>query len=394
MKKLIILNILTALIGLSVSAQSAIDSVLASVTQNNKAIILSQQFVEKQKLAFKTGLAPNDPTFQYDYLFGSPAAAAGNQTDLSITQAFDFPTVYVKKKQLSDQQVLQADMLFTAKRQEVLLNTKSLCIQLVYLNKLHAQLTQRQQDVAKIATDFQTKLDKGDGNLMDVNKARLQLIEIEKDLQMNLSQINQLNQKLTELNGGITIVFTDTIYPLGATVLPFEQLEKEIEAADPLRRYLAQETNISQKQLEVSKALWLPKLEAGYHYQAILGQRFNGLHAGISIPLWERKGSVKLQQSQIMYAEMELQQHSNNHFFEIKQLYERYENLGITLARYRDVFQTLDNRPLLDKSLAFGQISTIEYFMETGYYYNALNGYLETERDYYLVLAALYKHLL
>lgn len=393
MKRLLTINILVCLIGLSVAAQSTLDSVLAAVGKNNKTILLAQQFAETQKLAYKTGLTPSDPVFEYDYMFGKPSTA-GNQTDLVVTQGFDFPSVYVKKKQLSDQQQLQADILFTAKRQEVLLDVKSICIQLVYLNRLQNQLFQRQQDVAKIANDFQVKLDKGDGNALDVNKAKLQLIEIDKDLQMNRSQINQLNQHLTELNGGNAIVFMDTVYPLFPMVVPFEQLESDIEATDPLRKYLEQQKLVSQKQLEVSKALWLPKLEAGYHYQAILGQRFNGVHAGISIPLWEKKGSVKLQQSQIMFAEMELQEHSNEHYYEVKQLYERYENLKITLNRYQEVFQSLDNKPLLDKSLAYGQISTIEYFMETGYYYNALNGYLETERDYYLVLAELYRYLL
>ncbi len=393
MKRHFILTLFIVGIGLNVSAQSTLDSVLAAIGNNNKTILLAQQYSETQKLAYKTGLAPTDPVFEYDYMFGRPANA-GNQTDLTVTQAFDFPLVYARKKQLSGQQQLQTDMLFMAKRQEVLLSAKSVCIQLVYLNKLQIQLVQRQKDVAKIANDFQVKLDKGDGNALDVNKAKLQLIEIDKDLQMNRSQINQLNQHLTELNGGNVITFADTSYPLVPLVPPFEQIESDIESTDPLRQYLEQERVVSQKELEVSKALWLPKLEVGYHYQAILGQKFNGVHGGISIPLWQQKGTVKLQQSQIMFAEMELQEHSNEHYYEVKQLYERYENLKVTLTQYQQVFQSLDNKPLLDKSLAYGQISTIEYFMETGYYYNALNGYLETERDYYLVLAELYRYTL
>lgn len=393
MKSIIILNMLMVSVVLNMFAQSTLDSVLATIEKNNKALILSQRYVETQKLAFKTGLAPSDPVLQYDYLFGSPAAA-GNQTDMSVTQAFDFPSAYIKKKQLADQQILQADMILKTKRQEVLLEAKLLCIQLTHLNKLKNIFAMRQADIAKIATDFQTKLDNGDGNAMDVNKARLQLIEMDKELQLNQSHINQLNQQLTELNGGQTIVFADTSYPLPPKVIPFEQLEGDIQANDPLRKYLQQEREITQKQLEVGRALWLPKLEAGYHYQAILGQRYNGLHAGISIPLWEKKGTVKLQKSQIMFADMKLQEHDNGHFYEIKQLYERYENLKVILARYRDVFQTLDNKPLLDKSLDFGQISTIEYFMEIGYYFNALNGYLETERDYHIVLAELYQYTL
>jgi outer membrane protein, heavy metal efflux system len=49
---------------------------------------------------------------------------------------------------------------------------------------------------------------------------------------------------------------------------------------------------IGQQMVEVSKALNLPKFETGYHYQAMLGQRFNGLHLGLTIPLWENKNKV------------------------------------------------------------------------------------------------------
>ncbi|VTP94413.1 hypothetical protein [Sphingobacterium daejeonense] len=122
-----------------------------------------------------------------------------------------------------------------------------------------------------------------------MNKAKLQLIEINKDYQLNISAINQLHQKLTELNGGIEIVFNDTIYPEYKPVPAFEELEETIEYKDPVRKYLTQQTVVAQKDIEVTKALTLPKFEVGFHYQAILGQQFYGAKVGVSIPLCETK---------------------------------------------------------------------------------------------------------
>ncbi|MFN5236575.1 MAG: hypothetical protein ACK5FV_05340 [Bacteroidota bacterium] len=68
---------------------------------------------------------------------------------------------------------------------------------------------------------------------------------------------------LLELNGGEIVVFTDTIYPPFPEIATFEQVEKEYEAADPLRQTLEQERRIAEKQLELSKAWRLPKFEAG-----------------------------------------------------------------------------------------------------------------------------------
>jgi len=379
--------------GINVKAQSTIETVLIEVARNNKAILANTQFYETQKLQYRIGLTPNNPTVEYDYLFGSPVGT-GNQTDLTVAQSFDFPTTYIKKNQLANQQIILAEFQLTSKRQNVLLDAKKVCIELVYLNKLQIQIAQLKQNTQKLLSNFQTKLNIGEGNILEVNRAQLQLIEIKKQFQENTSAIAQLNQQLTSLNGGNQIIFTDTIYPLLPNIPSFEQLENEYENADPLRKSLLQEKLISQKQMEVSIAMWLPKIEAGYHYQGILGQTYSGIHTGFSIPLWENRNTVKFQKSKMLFADLELQNHRNEHYYEIKQLYEKYINLKITLIEYQTIFDTLNNSALLSKAFSLGQISTIEYFMETNYYSTAFKNYLQTEKDYYHAIAELYKYQL
>ncbi len=391
--KIIIIKLFVVAYAFNANAQSQMETVLTDIAKNNKTILASTQFLEAQKLQFKTGLTPANPSVEYDYLVGSPVGA-GNQNDFSVTQSFDFPTSYIKKNQLAKQQATQAEIQLTATRQDILLEAKIVCIELVHRNKLQLQLTQIKLNTEKLLSDFQTKLDKGDGNILDVNKAKLQLIEIKKQFQENVSAIAQFNQQLTAFNGGNQINFTDTIYPVPQNIPPFEQLETDYENADPLRKFLEQEKLITQKQLEVSRALWLPKLEAGYHYQGILGQTYNGIHTGISIPLWENKNTVKLQKTKLLFDELNLQDHRNEHYYEIKQLYEKYSNLKIILQEYQTVFATLNNAALLSKALSLGQISTIEYFLEMNYYTTALNNYYQTEKEYHAVIAELFKYQL
>ncbi len=377
----------------NVKAQSIIDSVLTAIATNNKTIQANAQFWEAKKMEFKTGLNPNNPTVEYDYLFGTPANA-GNQTDFIVNQSFDFPTAYAKKKQLSNEQIAQAEIQFIATRQDVLLEAKNVCIELVYRNKLQAELISRKQSTEKWLGTFQTRLEKGEGNILDVNKAKLQLIEINAAYQENTTAINQLNQKLTELNGGNLIAFVDTTYPFVPSLPTFEELETEIEANDPNRKLLEQEKIIGQKQVELSKAMSFPKLETGYHYQAILGQRFNGIHFGLSIPLWENKNKVKARQANLIFADLNLQDHRNEHYYHIQQTYEMQQNLGLTLQEYELLFDGLNTAELLDKSLRLGQISTIEYFMEMTYYYDALRNYLRMEKEYHQAISELYKYKL
>lgn len=391
--KIVVTTLLALTIWVNANAQSNVETVLASVEKNNKSLVASRQFWEAKKLEYKTGLTLPNPTVQGQYLFGSPAAA-GDQTDIFIVQPFDFPTTYKKRRQLAEVQGAVSTSAIAAKRQDLLLEAKLTCLEMVYRNKLAAHYDRRKLELEKLRGDFQTKLDRGDGNILDVNKTRLQLLEINQLQQENALEIQKLQTHLTELNGGEVVVFQDTIYPPLPEIQAFEIVEKEYEAADPLRQNLEQEKRIAEKQLELSKAWRLPKFEAGYHYQGILGQRFNGIHAGVTLPIWEQKFRTQQQQAQVAFSEMQLQSHLNEHFFEIKELYDRQAALRKSLEEYRSAISSVSNTALLDKALLLGEITVIEYFLETSFYQNAMLHFLKTEHGYQVAVAEVMRYKL
>jgi outer membrane protein TolC len=377
------------------AAQSTFESTLSDIAANNKTLLKNRQVWEARKLEYNTGLTPANPVVEFDYLFATPANA-GNQTDFTVSQAFDFPTAYSRRRKLADEQVKQADFYLTSARQDILLEAKTTCITLVYNNKRLTQLTKRLEAAETMVKNFQVRLDKGEGNILDLNKATLQLIELKREHNNTLSSINQLNYKLTELNGGEEIVFKDTVYPLLPPIPPFEELEKIYEQNDPERKILEQQKVVTQSNLALSRSLALPKIEFGYHYQGILGQTYNGVHTGVSIPLWENKNVVQQRKAEVAAAELDMDAHINEHYFHIKHLYEEYVNLKTILEAYEaaKIDTSSRNRILLNKAFALGEISSTEYFMETSYYYTALDSFLETEREYHEAVAALLKYQL
>ena len=129
-------------------------------------------------------------------------------------------------------------------------------------------------------------------------------------------------------------------------------------------------------------------------YQGILGQTYNGIHTGISIPMWESKNTVKLQKAKMDNSENAILDYSNDYYYEIKQLYGRYESLKNILDDYQKVTNGIQSVQLLDKALAAGQISVLEYFVELNYYNSSYNSFLEIEKEYYEVVATLLKYQL
>lgn len=387
--------VLILFIGLSLRAfsQQPIDSVLSSIGRNNKTILAAQQYWTAKKLEFKTGLYPQNPMVEYDYLIGKPATA-GNQTDFSVTQSLDFPTAYFKKHTLSNIQVKQGEQSFIIQRRDILLDAKLSCIHLIYLNKRQTELKKRIKDSEKLFQDYKKKLATGEGNLLDVNKSNLQFLNLQNELRQSVSEINIVTQKLMALNGGNVVSITDTTYPLILAIPEFEKLENIIESTDPTLISLQRQKEINEKQVEISRALSFPKIETGYHSQAILGQQFTGAHFGITIPLWQNKNTVKLQKANVLFSGLQLEEHKTEHYYEIKQLYEKYQNLKITLKDYKEVLGSVNNITLLNKALALGQISTIEYYMESTYFFSAYDKYLSLENDYHETIARLYKFTL
>ncbi len=391
--KIFVVTLLLQNISVHVKGQSDFEAVLSSIERNNTSLSAGRQYWEARNLQYRTGLTLPNPEIQYQYLFGSPETA-GNQTELLATQSFDFPTAYKKRRMVADAQSASSQYLIAAQRQDVLLDAKLTCIELVWRNKLQKQFTRREQSLDALQRDFQRKLDQGEGNILDLNKVRLQLLELSQLMKENTIAVNALNTHLTEINGGEAITFSDTVYPPFQQTISFEQIEREFEAVDPVRQALEQEIAIAERQVELSQALRLPKFQAGYRYQGILGQRFHGIHTGITLPLWEHKNQMEFRKSEVLSGSLQLEDHRNAHYYEIRALYERQEALRASLDQYQIALAVISNTSLLDKALALGEITTIGYFLEMSFYQNALVHYLKTEEEYHSTIAKLYKYKL
>lgn len=379
--------ILLALLVMSVdlSAQD-IETVLASVSENNKTLIAAQQNLEAKKMAFRSTQPLYNPNIEYDFMKGFPESA-GNQQDLLVNQAFDFPTSYGIRKKLAGQLDSQYEYEYLSTRQSVLLEAKTTCLGLIFARKLYPRIQERKSMTERLLADFEKKLQTGDGNILDVNKARLQLIEINKENQMNQALIRQLEEKLRGLNGGIALDFLQDSYPISDELGDFESVHAEIQALDPTMQFYMLGNASARQQVQLSKSLALPKLEAGYRQQAILGQNFQGFHLGATIPLWEKKYQVRQSEKEYGFSTTILQDYQNERYFILRQQYEKLEKLEMTLHEYKSVLETLNNVEYLNKALSVGHISTIEYFLESNYFYTAYTNYLKTEHEYHVLRA-------
>jgi len=190
-----------------------------------------------------------------------------------------------------------------------------------------------------------------------------------------------LLSELQGLNGGIFIEFTDSVYQLQTIAGDFEQWYIQAEQNNPVLQWLKQEVAIREKQEKLNTALGLPNFQAGYMSEDVVGQQFQGVTVGLSIPLFENKNAVKYAKAKTLAvqsaeADTRLQFYNN-----LKALHTKAVSQQKSLNDYRTNLQLFDNSPLLQKALDLGELSLAEYIYELSIYYESFNKLLELERE-------------
>ena len=284
----IIISILAILASTSLFAQNNMSSVLSSIEENNTTLKALRESAEADKLENRTGLTLSNPEVGFNYLWGNPGNI-GNRTDFSVTQTFDIPTITGMKSRVANEKNNLIEWQYKADRMNILLEAKQYCIELIYYNALKKELDLRLQHAETIAEGYKQRMDRGDANILEYNKVRLNLSTIQGEMSKIDVERNALIEQLKRLNGGNEVRLDD--YQFGNVELPlnFGDWYVQAEQNNPVLAYVKQEIEVSKRQVSLSKAMGLPTFSAGYMSEKVVGQRYQGISVGVSIPLWENK---------------------------------------------------------------------------------------------------------
>ena len=393
MKQFIVITLLASA-ALSVNGQNSIDAVLRSIEANNKELQANNQLTVSKKLEAKLDNNLPDPSVSYVHQYGN-REGMGIQGELVASQSFDFPSVYVQKNKLAKSKAASFDRQGAEFRQQILLQAKEICLDLVLLNQQRALLDQRRQNAEQLAELYAMRLETGDANILETNKIDLELLNAKTEARMNESARIAKLQELATLNGGIAIDFTDTTYMSDGDILSFEELCAEAVTSNPQLLTLKSEQVAARRQLSVNKSKSLPSFEFGYRMNtATGGERFNGFLVGISIPLFSNRNNVKQAKAQALYTDLQLESTTTTVESELHQLYNQSVALKTSMDEYNTVLKSQNSLALLNKAIQTGQISMIEYFVDVTTFYQSMQNYMQLQNEYQKVMAQLYKYKL
>ena len=386
--KIVLIGIILFLKFSFIISQNNISEVLQSIEKKNSTLIALRKSAEAQMLKNKSGIYLSNPEIEFGYLWGKPKLI-GNRTDFSAMQTFDIPTISGMKNRLANKQNASVEMLLKAERVNILLDAKQLCLDLIYYNSILDELDKRLSHATRIADIYEKRLSEGDANMLDVNKAQLNLLNAQAELQLMEVERNAVLSKLIQLNGGDDILFIDQHFE--AILLPpsFDEWYAQAEQINPILSYVRQEVEVSKDFVRMSKAKRFPTFSAGFVSEKVVGETFQGIQVGITIPLWENKNQVTHAKASAQAAEARQVDGIQKFYMEMKNQYLRAIGLNEIAQNYRNLLNTSNSADLLQKALDAGEISLLNYLTEISLYYNTVNLALEAEKDFQKSVAEL-----
>lgn len=373
------------------SAQSSVDEILKQIESNNPTLKAAAAQAEAQRLENRSGALPENPEFEFNYLWG--ADGIGNRRDFSVTQAFDVATLTgMKSRQVAGQNELAA-LSYKSERLNVLLEAKQACIDLIYYNALKSELDTHLEQALTLVSSFEKRIQAGDASILDLNKAKVHLTTVRGQISQVDVEREALLSTLKSLNGGRGIVLEERSYALYALDenLPadFEAWYTEASEKNPVLQYVRQEVAVDERQLSIDKTAWVPELTVGYMSELTTADKFRGVTVGVNIPLWSNSNKVKQSRAKIVASQSRKAAAEQQFYFDLLSMYNRAASLKANSELMRASLGETDSRDYLLSAQSKGEISMIEYLVETDQYYEALEQTLSAERDYHQALAQL-----
>lgn len=373
-------------------AEAQSESLLKLIEEHNTTLATQRRQLEATYAESRSENRLSDPEAEVGYFFGSPKGIP-NRVNVSVSQSLDWGVITGRKRKLAKATDQMADASYAALRRTILTEAEQLLTQAVYLNKLCSELHRRSVQADALAAAYERKFSEGDINRLEVNKVKLNASVALAALQKAEAERNEVTLNLQKLNGGMPIYCTDTLY--AADSLP--DIQRMLEyATEQHPEVVARKAALTQRteQLRVTKSEAWPTLSVGFSGEYVKDSRYSGLTLGVSIPLWgNSRTKVKQRKMERQVSELDLADVQTQLGADIRTRYATAQSLFETAQRLNEQIALTANAKLLDRALAEGQISVMDYLLETSFYYDARTAQLEAERDAQLAAAALRSYM-
>lgn len=372
------LPILIAAMPLTASAQD-FSKILTSIEANCAKLEAARLRAEAERLESKDICTLENPDVDFTYQFGNNGI--GDKKIIEVSQSFDFPTLIHQKRKMAKEMQRVSDLKYLNERQQLLIDAKKMCIEVVYCNAIMSHLNADLEETRAVAEAYEKLYEKGEATIIERNKAHQAVLFFEGEYNEKLAlKDNNLNE-LRCLNGGEEVVIDDSIFVNEPLNGDFDSWLKQNLALRTELQLAEGELSAEKQSLKVAKGEYAPGFRVGYAGEFINDEKFNGPTIGLTLPLWGTKRKVKAAKLHVKAAEKELEDTRVHLISQLRSIYGEIEELQENYIRYKKHLTLCDNSKHLRKSLDSGQMTLLQYIEERQFVHEMHERILATARD-------------
>jgi heavy metal efflux system protein len=369
--------------------------VLDLAQQHNQQLRIAALDVEMRGVLQKTAvdLPKTDVSYSQGQL-NSPVT----DDRVGVSQTLPLPTVWKAQGKLLQEQKSLSEQQLALQRHEVALQVKQAYARLAFLHQAH-QLLQRQDSIFQVLERAaEVRFRTGETGMLEKTTATTQRLELTDRLRQNQSALAVAQAQLNAL--------IQAPEPLRFTPQPLQPDSIALgtdPGSHPLLQVYQQQIAVADRERQVEKTKLAPEVTLGYFNQSLIGtydingrvetaadrgRRFQGVEAGLAVPLWQgpQRARVKAAALGKQAAEATLQHQQHQLQSEWQAAQETHRQLGQSLQFYRQ--QVLVNARLAltqaDKAYRSGEASYLSYLQAADQQLRTQQNYLQLLLDYQL----------
>ena len=388
MKRYLIATIV-ALSTYSIALADTVDDVLKQVAANNLTLQALVHDNQADVLDIKASNSIGGPSVEYSPFFTKGYSGVA-ESELVVSQEIDFPTKYAARNKQAQMQQTVGDKLLAKQRRDILLQAQLLCIDLIRLNQTLSMLRERLANSETLLQMYQRRMEAGDANALELNKVKLDCMEVRTLVNEAQGERTSLLQQLRQLNGGKPIDVTDTVLPDYPQITNFESYRALALASDADVAVAQTSLRAADMNLKLQKNEWLPNISFGYRRNTEHGEGINGFLVGVSFPLYSNSNNVKAARQRRESAELQVVQAQNEAEASLRTNYEQLQGLQQVID-HSDVKLLQESLTLFAKALQQGEITALVYYVEINSIYEKLQRHIDLHCQSVKLLAELHK---
>lgn len=365
-------------------AQGSIDNIIKEIVSNNIELKALQSDNKAAILEMKGENVLAGPSIEYSPFFTKGYSGVAS-SELVVSEELDFPTKYSQRRK---QAMLESEVLdseYRVRQREIQLQARLLCYDVIEQNQRIDLLNERCKQSDSIAILLQKRMDAGDANALELNKAKMERMQNAQELVEAQNQRKELLMRLQSLNADNAITLDDKELPeISSTLLSaFPTSLPSVQSAES-------SLSASVHNESLSRQSWAPSITMGYRRNTEEKTSLNGFLVGMSFPLFNTQNKVKAAKQRRQSAELRLDQARHEAEAAQRSRYQRLTELR-SVMDHSDVQLLRETLPLLDKALYHGQINALQYYTEYNDLYDKILKHISLHCQYLKLYAELYQ---